>query len=91
MSTNNILSPANGSPIIIPSQDIVLGIYYLTRAKNRRQRRRNDFLPVPMKCVRPLMQAQLICMPRIKVRIDSELKETTVGQNYTFGNSSARN
>ena len=34
MSTNNILSPANGSPIIIPSQDIVLGIYYLTRAKN---------------------------------------------------------
>ena len=34
MSTNNILSPANGKPIIIPSQDIVLGIYYLTRAKN---------------------------------------------------------
>ena len=33
MSTNNILSPANGSPIIIPSQDIVLGIYYLTRVK----------------------------------------------------------
>ena len=33
MSTNNILSPANGKPIIIPSQDIVLGIYYLTRAK----------------------------------------------------------
>ncbi len=33
MSTNNILSPANGKPIIIPSQDIVLGIYYLTRAQ----------------------------------------------------------
>ena len=30
MSTNNILSPANGRPIIVPSQDIVLGIYYLT-------------------------------------------------------------
>ena len=30
MSTNNILSPANGKPIIVPSQDIVLGIYYLT-------------------------------------------------------------
>jgi DNA-directed RNA polymerase subunit beta' len=28
MSTNNILSPANGKPIIVPSQDIVLGIYY---------------------------------------------------------------
>ena len=31
MSTNNILSPSNGEPIIVPSQDIVLGLYYLTR------------------------------------------------------------
>jgi DNA-directed RNA polymerase subunit beta' len=30
MSTNNVLSPANGKPIIVPSQDIVLGVYYLT-------------------------------------------------------------
>lgn len=33
MSTNNILSPANGEPIIVPSQDIVLGLYYMTREK----------------------------------------------------------
>ena len=33
MSTNNVLSPANGNPIIVPSQDIVLGLYYLTREK----------------------------------------------------------
>ena len=33
MSTNNILSPANGDPIIIPTQDIVLGLYYLTRER----------------------------------------------------------
>ena len=33
MSTNNILSPAHGKPIIIPTQDIVLGLYYLTRKK----------------------------------------------------------
>jgi len=33
MSTNNILSPANGEPIIVPSQDVVLGLYYLTRMK----------------------------------------------------------
>ncbi len=32
LSSNNILSPANGSPIIVPSQDIVLGIYYMTRS-----------------------------------------------------------
>src|SRR5262244_761265 len=33
MSTNNILSPANGKPIIVPSQDIVLGLYHLTRER----------------------------------------------------------
>src|SRR5215216_6387863 len=32
MSTNNILSPANGKPIIVPSQDIVLGLYYVSLA-----------------------------------------------------------
>jgi len=33
MSTNNILSPANGDPIIVPTQDVVLGLYYLTRER----------------------------------------------------------
>ncbi len=33
LASNNILSPANGEPIIVPSQDIVLGLYYLTREK----------------------------------------------------------
>ena len=33
MSTNNVLSPANGEPIIVPSQDIVLGLYYMTRER----------------------------------------------------------
>ncbi|WP_449446303.1 DNA-directed RNA polymerase subunit beta' [Thermomonas brevis] len=32
MASNNILSPANGEPIIVPSQDVVLGLYYMTRA-----------------------------------------------------------
>src|SRR5690554_2661908 len=34
MSTNNILSPANGEPIIVPSQDVVLGLYYMTRERH---------------------------------------------------------
>src|SRR5204863_8079934 len=33
MSSNNILSPANGEPIIVPSQDVVIGIYYMTRER----------------------------------------------------------
>ena len=35
MSTNNILSPANGKPIIVPSQDIILGLYYLSLDKDK--------------------------------------------------------
>ena len=33
MSTNNILSPKDGTPIIVPSQDIVLGLYYMSRVR----------------------------------------------------------
>jgi len=33
MSTNNILSPANGDPVIVPTQDVVLGLYYMTRER----------------------------------------------------------
>jgi len=37
MSTNNILSPSNGKPIIVPSQDIVLGIYYLSQSNDKNE------------------------------------------------------
>jgi len=37
MSTNNILSPSNGKPIIVPSQDIVLGIYYLSQSSDKNE------------------------------------------------------
>ena len=38
MSTNNILSPSNGKPIIVPSQDMVLGIYYLSQAHEKKKK-----------------------------------------------------
>jgi len=43
MSTNNILSPSNGKPIIVPSQDIVLGIYYLSQAEENEKKPRGIF------------------------------------------------
>jgi DNA-directed RNA polymerase subunit beta' len=79
MSTNNILSPANGSPIIIPSQDIVLGIYYLTRAKNEVKGEGMVFASPDE--VRSAIDASAIDLhARIKVRINSELKDTTAGR-----------
>jgi DNA-directed RNA polymerase subunit beta' len=79
MSTNNILSPANGSPIIIPSQDIVLGIYYLTRAKNEVKGEGMIFAGPDE--VRSAIDFGVIDLhARIKVRINSELKDTTAGR-----------
>ena len=46
MSTNNILSPSNGKPIIVPSQDIVLGIYYLSQAEESEKKPKGIFSSV---------------------------------------------
>ena len=35
LASHNILNPANGAPIAVPSQDMVLGLYYMTKAKNQ--------------------------------------------------------
>ena len=79
MSTNNILSPANGMPIIIPSQDIVLGIYYLTRSQSDVKGEGMVFSDPGE--VRSALDAQAVNLhAKIKVRIDGELKETTVGR-----------
>ena len=79
MSTNNILSPANGMPIIIPSQDIVLGIYYLTRALTGVKGEGMVFANPEE--VRAALDAHSVDLhARIKVRIDGEMKETTVGR-----------
>ena len=43
MSTNNTLSPSNGKPIIVPSQDIVLGIYYLSQAEENDKKPKGIF------------------------------------------------
>ncbi len=79
MSTNNILSPANGKPIIIPSQDIVLGIYYLTRAKKDVKGEGMIFSgPEEVRCA--IDAGAIDLHARIKVRVKNELKETTAGR-----------
>jgi DNA-directed RNA polymerase subunit beta' len=87
MSTNNILSPANGDPIIIPTQDIVLGLYYLTRerpfAKGERVAK-NGQQPMPYSCPEEVRvaydQGAVDLQARIPVRIDGKIHHTTVGR-----------
>ncbi|MGZ3558300.1 MAG: DNA-directed RNA polymerase subunit beta', partial [Thermodesulfobacteriota bacterium] len=79
MSTNNILSPANGKPIIIPTQDIVLGIYYMTR--ERPYVKGEGKVLSNTEEVRVAYDANEVDLhARIKVRLDGELVETTVGR-----------
>ncbi len=79
MSTNNILSPANGKPIIVPTQDIVLGIYYMTRERPYTKGEGKVFSnPEEVRIAFDANEVDLHA--RIKVRIDGELTDTTVGR-----------
>jgi DNA-directed RNA polymerase subunit beta' len=97
MSTNNILSPANGDPIIIPTQDIVLGLYYLTRERpfalgeriipdlaNFDPFKNPELVPYPsVKEVREAYdQGKAHLQARIPVRITQEINGEKVSKIY---------
>ncbi|MUM76191.1 DNA-directed RNA polymerase subunit beta' [Pseudodesulfovibrio sp. F-1] len=79
MSTNNILSPSNGSPVINPSQDIVLGLYYLTTPRSF-QRGEGMVFADPSEVIAAHDHGVVGLHARIKVRIDGKLVETTTGR-----------
>jgi DNA-directed RNA polymerase subunit beta' len=92
MSTNNILAPANGEPIIVPSQDVVLGLYYMTRERVNAQGEGMIFADAK-EVQRAYDTKQVDLQARIKVRIhevvvddegnkesNSGIVETTVGR-----------
>ncbi|PZO61247.1 MAG: DNA-directed RNA polymerase subunit beta', partial [Pseudoxanthomonas suwonensis] len=92
MSTNNILSPANGEPIIVPSQDVVLGLYYMTRGLENAQGEGMAFANVAE--VRRAFDSKAVALhAKVKVRIQdwavdehgdsrqhTALVDTTVGR-----------
>jgi len=79
MSTNNILSPAHGDPIIVPSQDIVLGIYYMTREKPLSKGENTIF--ASREEVRSAYDAHQVDLHAIiQVRMGAERVKTTVGR-----------
>ena len=90
MSTNNILSPANGEPIIVPSQDVVLGLYYMTREKLNDLGEGSIFSDIS-ELQRSFDNKHVGLHAKIKVRLDraltnndeestSRIIETTVGR-----------
>ncbi|MBR9856979.1 MAG: DNA-directed RNA polymerase subunit beta' [Gammaproteobacteria bacterium] len=91
MSTNNILSPANGEPIIVPSQDVVLGLYYMTR--DRINAKGEGMLLTSAKEAEKVYRAgHAELHARVKVRItdfekmeDGEVVERTAIRDTTVG------
>ncbi len=79
MSTNNILLPANGKPIIVPSQDIVLGLYYMTRSRDGAYGEKKIFADLDE--VRTAFDAgEVDLQAKIRVRINGKLLESTTGR-----------
>ena len=92
MSTNNILSPANGEPIIVPSQDVVLGLYYMTRDRINAKGEGQVFKD-PKEAEKAYRSGNADLHARVKVRmqevsiddagertVKTVIKETTVGR-----------
>ncbi len=79
MSTNNILSPANGEPIIIPSQDIILGLYYMTRERINVPGEGKMFADVSEARI-AYDHGEVDLQARIKVRRDGKMVDTTMGR-----------
>ena len=79
LASNNILSPANGQPVIVPTQDIVLGIYYMTREVPGKKGEGVCFSSTDE--VRSAYDSgELEIHAKIKVRIDDEIFDTTTGR-----------
>jgi len=91
MSTNNILSPANGKPIIDPSQDVVLGIYYMTREKVN-VKGEGQIMSSPEEANRAFQLNAVDLHAKIKVRLKpnklpdeaTEIVETTLGRTLLY-------
>ena len=79
MSTNNVLSPANGKPIINPSQDIVLGIYWMTRIRVGAKGTGRVFSDVE-EIIYAYETGKVDLQAACKVRIHGKLRETSVGR-----------
>ncbi|MDX1590060.1 MAG: DNA-directed RNA polymerase subunit beta', partial [Oleiphilaceae bacterium] len=96
MSTNNILSPANGEPIIVPSQDVVLGLYYMTRERLKARGEGMAFADID-EVSRAYGSGRVDLQAKIKVRIrevvihedgsrseSTSLRDTTVGRAMLY-------
>lgn len=83
LSTNNILSPASGKPIIVPTQDMILGLYYMTRERAFAKGEGSIFSS-PEEVQIAYDAGAVDLQARVKVRMDGKIVETTVGRTMLY-------
>ena len=83
LSTKNILSAANGRPVAVPTQDMVLGLHYITKVRLKEKGEGIVFANTA-EVVSAYQMGQANLHARIKLRLSSELIETTVGRVILF-------
>ncbi len=79
LSANNLFSPANGKPIVTPTQDIILGCYYLTKMRDGLKGQGLVFSDIP-EAILAYQDQQVAIHAKVKLRWNGELVETTVGR-----------
>lgn len=79
LATNNVLSPANGTPIALPSQDIILGCYYLTM-KEKGAKGEGKIFANSEEAIRAVEEGFVDIHASVRVRTKGKIEETTVGR-----------
>jgi len=79
LGSHNILDPANGNPITVPSQDMILGLYYITKPRSGMKGEGLVFYS-PEECFIALNEGRVDIHALVKIRINGELVETTPGR-----------
>lgn len=83
LSTKNILSTANGGPVAVPSQDMILGLHYITKVRIN-SLGENTVFSSPAEVVNAYQHKKVALHAKIKLRVNGSIVETTVGRVLLF-------
>ena len=79
LSTNNILKPSDGRPVTMPTQDMIIGLYFLTLERDGRQGEGRSFSSVA-EARMAFDRQEIDLQSKVKIRIDGEVRDTTLGR-----------
>ncbi|WP_312007528.1 DNA-directed RNA polymerase subunit beta' [Nocardioides alcanivorans] len=81
LSTNNILKPSDGRPVTMPSQDMIIGLFFLTTDREGEPGEGRAF-GTQAEAIMAFDRGEITLQSRIKLRVNGELRETTLGRTY---------